>query len=86
MKYSKKMFAHDKVIVELNAEKDKYLNYKTSSNGDTFGKVCEYCHDNKELSSFGISKRFNIYDGRYAGNNISRHFSAQRERKHKTFS
>ena len=45
MKYSKKMYAHDKVIVALNDAIQKYLNYETSVNADLIGNVCGRCHD-----------------------------------------
>jgi cytochrome c553 len=51
MKYSKK------VIVALNADKEKYLNNVKSTNRDLFINVCVRCHDNKVLSSFGIPKK-----------------------------
>ena len=39
MKYSKKALVYDKVIVVFNADKDKYLIYKTSTSGDTIGNT-----------------------------------------------
>ena len=51
MKYFKKACVHDKFIVALNALKDKYLNYETSTNGDLIGKVCLRCHDSKTFNS-----------------------------------
>jgi hypothetical protein len=54
MKYSKKVCAHDKIIVAMNAEKKKYLKYKISINGDSIGNICVRCHDSEELHSFGI--------------------------------
>jgi len=56
MKCSKKVCAHEKVIVVLNADKDKYSNYETSISGDTTGNLCVYCHDSEKLNFFGISK------------------------------
>ena len=61
-KYSKKVCAHDKVIVELKVDKDKYLNYETTTNYNTIGNVCVRCQDSKRLYSFGIPKRYNSYD------------------------
>ena len=66
MKCSKKVCANDKVIVALNTDKDKYLNYETSINGDLIGNVSLRCHGSERLKSFGASKRFNSYDGGYA--------------------
>ena len=66
MKYSKNVCAHKKVIVVLNADKDKYLNYETSTNGDLIGNVCISFHDSERLNSFGVLKKFNIADGGYA--------------------
>ena len=53
MKYSKKVCAHDKVIVVLNANKDKYFNYETSINGYLFENVSIHCHDIERLNSIG---------------------------------
>ena len=39
MNYLKKVCAHDKVIVALNADNDKYLNYEISINEDLFGSL-----------------------------------------------
>jgi len=58
MKYSKKVCKHDKVVVTLNADKDKYLNYETSTNGNTIGNVCVCYHDSERLYFFGLSKNF----------------------------
>ena len=45
MKHSNKVCAHDKVIVALNADKDKYLNYEKSTSGDNILKrICAF-HD-----------------------------------------
>ena len=60
MKYFRKARAHEKFSVALNADKEKYLNYETSINGDLTGKVCVRCHDSDVLNSFGITKVFNI--------------------------
>ena len=54
MKYSKKVCAHDRITVMLNADKEKYLNYETSINGDLIGNVCVRGHASKELNSIGI--------------------------------
>ena len=58
MKSFKKVCVHDKVIVALNTDKENYLNYDTSINGDLIGNVCVCCHDSKELNSFGVNKNF----------------------------
>ena len=65
MNYSKKVCAHDKVIVALNADKEIYLNYGTSSSGDLIGNVCLRCHDSEELNSFGVVKNFHHSKGGY---------------------
>jgi len=66
MKHFKKVCSHDSVIVALNADKEKYLNYEISTGGSTIGYVCVRCHDSKELNFFGVPKKFNSYDGGYA--------------------
>jgi hypothetical protein len=63
MKYSKIVYAHDKVIVALNARKEKYLNYETSTSGNTIGNVCVSCHDKEIFDYFGQAIKFNITDG-----------------------
>ena len=60
---SKKLSANNKVIVEFNADKEKYLNYVTSANGDLTGHLCVCCHDIEALNLFGAPKRFKIYGG-----------------------
>ena len=55
MKYLKKVCAQDKIIVALNADKDKYLNYKTTNSG-IIGNVCMRWHDIERLESFGVRK------------------------------
>ena len=66
MNYSAKVCTHDKIIVVLNADIDRYLNYETSINGDLIGNVCVRCHDSEKLNFFGLSKPFNIAQGGYA--------------------
>ena len=61
MKYSKKVCAHDKVIVVLNADKDKYLNYETSSSVNTIGNVCVHFHGSKRSNLFVIFKKIQQY-------------------------
>ena len=39
MKYFKKVCVHDRAIVALNADKDEYLNYETSTSGDFIGST-----------------------------------------------
>jgi exonuclease I len=50
----------------LNTDKDRYLNYETSINGDLIGNVCVRCHDSEKLYFFGLAKPFNIAQGGYA--------------------
>jgi len=66
MEHFNKVCLHNKVIVALNADKEKYLNFETSTGGSTIGNVCMHCHDSKELNFFGIPKKFNSYVGGYA--------------------
>jgi len=63
MKYFKIVCVNDRVIVTLNADKDKYLNYKTSTNGDTIGHASERCHDSERLNFFRLPKKFKITKG-----------------------
>ena len=66
MKHSNKVCAHDKVIVALNADKDKYLNYEKSTSGDNILKrICAF-HDDQRFNFFRIQKNFNINDSGYA--------------------
>jgi len=65
MNHSKKVCAPDKVIVALNADKDKDLDYETTSSGNIIGNVCVRCHDSDIIESLGLPKQFNIYDGGY---------------------
>ena len=37
MEHFNKVCSHDNVIVALNADKEKYLNYETSTSGSTIG-------------------------------------------------
>jgi hypothetical protein len=62
------MCVHDKVVVELNAETEKYLNYETSANGIIIiiGYVGMRCHDSNEFSLFGLPRKFHCYRGEYA--------------------
>ena len=57
MKHSKNFCAHDKVIVALNADIEKYLNYETTINGELIGNICVCCHDSakRELKSVTFS-------------------------------
>ena len=59
----RKICAHGRGIIALDAYKDKYLNYKTSTSGDPMENVCVHFHDNERLNFFGISNKFNITDG-----------------------
>ena len=65
MRYSKKIFAHDRVVIAINADKDKYLNYETSTSGNTIGNVYVYCQESKRLDSFGVLKKLSSYGGGY---------------------
>jgi len=66
MKYSQKVCVHDSVVIALNTEKKKYLNFETSANGNTIGCVSVRCHDSKELNFFGVPRTFKCYRDRYA--------------------
>ena len=57
---------HDRAIVALNTENDKYLSYKTSTSGETTGNLCKRCQDSERLNLFGVPKRFNCNDPGYA--------------------
>ena len=61
-----KVWAHNKVIVAMNADIDKYSNYETSNNGEFIWCVCVVCHDSGILNPFGTSKKFISYDCGYA--------------------
>ena len=65
LKHFKKVFSHDRIIAALNTDKDKYMNYKTSTNDDTIGNACEDCHDSDRLNFFGLPKKFNVTDSGY---------------------
>ena len=47
-----KMCSHDSVIVALNADKEKYLNYETSTSGSTIENVCVSYHDSESTLLF----------------------------------
>jgi hypothetical protein len=64
-KYIKQVFVHDKVSVALNDDKDKYLNFETSTSSNTVRNVCVRCHDSQKLNSFGVSKEFKCYYSEY---------------------
>ena len=63
MKYSQKTYVHDKVIVAMNIDKKKYLNYETSANGNLIGNACVRCHDSKELNFFRVPRKLKCYGG-----------------------
>jgi hypothetical protein len=65
MKCFKKICVRDGVIVTLNADKDKYLNYDTNTNGDIIMNVCEHCHDCERLNFFELPKIFFLSNGGY---------------------
>jgi hypothetical protein len=50
----------------LNPDKEKYLNYETSTSGKAIENVCVRCHDSDSLDFFALPKAFNIADGGYA--------------------
>ena len=50
-------------LVALNAEKEKYLNYETSTKAGTTEYVCVRRHDSKELNLFGVLRKFMCYRG-----------------------
>jgi len=56
IRHSKQFCANDKVIVALNADKDKYLNYEKSRSGDTIGNLCLQCQDS-EILNFSLEYR-----------------------------
>ena len=58
------MCTRNKIIVALNADKENYLNYETSTSGNTIGNVCTCFHDGESLDFFGAPKAF--YNG-YGG-------------------
>ena len=62
VKYFEKACAYNKVILALNAGKEKYLNYETSVTAYLIGNVCVRCHDN----SFGVPKNFYHQSAGYA--------------------
>ena len=64
-RYPKKTSVHDKVVVAMNTDKEKYLNDKASANRDLIGNVHVRCHDSKELSFFGIPRKLKCYRGGY---------------------
>ena len=60
MEYSKKC-AHDKVVVAMNADKDKYLNYETNANGDLIKDECMLCYESKELIFFRSTEKIQVF-------------------------
>ena len=65
MKYSQNTCVYDTVAVELNTEKEKYLNYEISANGNTIWYVCVHCHGSKELNFIGVPRKSQCYKGGY---------------------
>ena len=49
MKQFKKVCADDKLIVALNADKEKYLNYEETTSDNTIGNVCMHFHETDQL-------------------------------------
>ena len=54
------MCSHVSVIVALIADKEKYLNYETSTSGSTIGNICVCCQDTKKLNFFGVPKKIQL--------------------------
>ena len=50
----------------MNAEKEKYLTYETSTNDDLIENICVSFHDSKELNFFRAARKFKCYTGQYA--------------------
>ena len=63
MKYLKKACINKKVVVALNGDKEKYLNYETSINEYLIGNACIRCHYSERLNSFEVPKNFNNQNG-----------------------
>ena len=55
-KYLKKVCAHGRMIILLNADKEKYFDYEKSTNCDTIRNVCENCQDSETLDSLDYRK------------------------------
>jgi hypothetical protein len=66
MEHFNRVCSHNKVIVALNADKEKYLNYETSTSGSTIENVCVRCHDSESLDFFGAPKNFYYTNAGYA--------------------
>ena len=49
MKYFKKVCLHDRVIMAVNADKEKYLNNEQITCVKTIGNVRVKCHDSEEF-------------------------------------
>jgi hypothetical protein len=49
----------------LNADKNRYLNYETNTNGDIVGNKYLHCRDRERLNFFRLPKKFIITDGEY---------------------
>ena len=58
MKYSLEACARDKVIIALNADIYKYIDYGTNASSNAFGNICMRCHDSERLNVFGVPKIF----------------------------
>ena len=56
MKYFNKVCAHCKVLIALNADKDKYLKYETSARGDTIGNIRVHFLASERLNLIETSK------------------------------
>ena len=66
MKYFKKTCVHDKAILAMNAEEEKYLNYEPSSTRDLIGNACVCGYDSKQFNFLGVPRKFKCYRGGYA--------------------
>jgi len=63
MKCFQKVCVHDIVVVALNSDKEKYLNYETSNDRDLNGNIYVHCHDNEEANTFWVPKSFHRASG-----------------------
>ena len=64
MKFFIKVFTYS-VILTLNLDKDKYLNYGTSTIDNTTRNTCVHCHDSERFNFFGVTIKTKYYDGGY---------------------
>ena len=52
-----------KINTYIIADKDKYLNYETTTSDNIIGNECVRCHEREKLESFRVPNKFNITDG-----------------------